>query len=190
MTSTVAITSARPSDWERLRQLVAERSFLRDGPYRLASGAMSDVFFDIKMTLLDPVGLDLVGSLVVDMLREEKIDAIGGLVLGACPIVDAVVLKRYSAGQPIAGFYVRKEPKARGTMKRIEGPLKPGSAVAIVEDVTTTGGSALTAVDAVLEQRCTVRKIVTVLDRQEGGAEAVKARGFDLCAIFTARDFK
>ena len=172
----------------RLRDIIAERSLTR-GQFKLASGGESNIFFDMKTTLLDPEGALLTGTLIVDMLGDEKVDAIGGLVLGACPVVSAVCMKSAERGRPIPGFYVRKEPKGRGTNKLIEGNLEPGWRVVVVEDVTTEGNSALRAVRAVREQGCTVAKVVTVVDRLQGARENLKSEGLDLAALFTRDDF-
>ncbi len=171
----------------RLREIIAGQS-IRWGKFRLASGAESDVFVDMKMTLLQPEGLSLTSELILRLIEGDQADAIGGLVLGACPIVDAVCLKSYGR-RPIKGFYVRKEAKSRGTRKTIEGPLEPGSKVVLVEDVTTTGGSALKAVEAVRALGCEARKLVTVVDRGEGAEENLRRHEIELVALFTLADF-
>jgi orotate phosphoribosyltransferase len=173
----------------RLRDLIAERSVLRGGDFKLASGGQSSVFFDMKMTLLTPEGLDLTGGLVFEAVKGDAIAAIGGLVLGACPIVDAVCLKSGAAGQPITAFYVRKEPKEHGTDKLIEGPLAPGARVAVVEDVTTKGNSALKAAMAARKHGCEVVRVVTIVDRLEGARANLEANGLPLTALFTRDDF-
>lgn len=171
----------------RLRQIIGERS-IRWGKFRLASGAESDVFVDMKMTLLEPEGLSLASELILRLIDGDQADAIGGLVLGACPIVDAVCLKSHGR-RPIKGFYVRKETKNRGTRKMIEGPLEPGSKVVLVEDVTTTGGSALKAVEAVRALGCAARKVITVVDRGEGAEENLRRHDIELVPLFTLADF-
>ncbi|MGH7005411.1 MAG: orotate phosphoribosyltransferase, partial [Alphaproteobacteria bacterium] len=144
----------------RLKALIAAKSVLRGGDFTLASGGRSGVFFDMKMTLLDPEGLNLVADLMLQSIADEAVDAVGGLVLGACPIVDALVLKGYPARR-LLGFYVRKEPKERGTNKLIEGPLAPGAACAMVEDVTTEGRSVLKAIAEARALGCTVKTVLT-----------------------------
>lgn len=173
----------------RLRDLIAERSVLRGGKFKLASGGRSSVFFDMKMTLLTPDGAGLAADLILQSLAGEKIDAIGGLVLGACPIVDAVCLRSGGTAAPINAFYVRKEPKAHGTDKLIEGPLKPGARVIVVEDVTTRGNSALRAVEAARAEGCEVVRVITIVDRLEGAADNLKSHGVELVALFTRDDF-
>ncbi|MCW5774413.1 MAG: orotate phosphoribosyltransferase, partial [Rhodospirillaceae bacterium] len=152
---------------QRLKALIATQAVLTGGDFKLASGGQSSVFFDMKMTLLDPEGLNLVADLMLETLAGERFDALGGLVLGACPIVDAVVVKAWPARR-ITGFYVRKEPKARGTNKMIEGPLQPGAACVMVEDVTTQGSSVLKAVAEARAIGCSVATVVTCVDRQQG----------------------
>jgi len=172
-----------------LRDLIAERSVLQGGDFKLASGGQSSVFFDMKMTLLTPDGLDLVGALVFEAIKDDGVAAIGGLVLGACPIVDAVCLKSGAAGQPVNAFYVRKEPKDHGTDKLIEGPLAAGARVAVVEDVTTKGNSALKAATAARKEGCEVVRVVTIVDRLEGARANLEANGLELTSLFTRDDF-
>jgi orotate phosphoribosyltransferase len=173
----------------RLRDLIAQRSVLEGGAFKLASGGQSSVFFDMKMTLLTPDGAGLAADLILQSLAGENIDAIGGLVLGACPIVDAVCVRSADTAAPIDAFYVRKEPKAHGTDKLIEGPLKPGARVIVVEDVTTRGNSALRAVEAARAEGCEVVRVITIVDRLEGAADNLKAHGVELRALFTRDDF-
>ena len=189
MAGEAAGTKKNDDKSSRLRDLIAQRSVLTGGEFKLASGGQSSVFFDMKMTLLTPDGAGLAGDLILQSLRGEKIDAIGGLVLGACPIVDAVCVRSADTDAPINAFYVRKEPKDHGTDKLIEGPLKPGARVVVVEDVTTRGNSALKAVEAARAEGCEVVRVVTIVDRLEGAADNLKAHGVALSALFTRDDF-
>jgi orotate phosphoribosyltransferase len=173
----------------RLKALISAKSVITGGDFKLASGGKSSVFFDMKMTLLDPEGLNLVADLMLQSLEGERFDAIGGLVLGACPIVDAIVLKAYPARR-IVGFYVRKEPKERGTNKMIEGPLAPGSACVMVEDVTTQGSSVMKAVAEARALGCTVATVLTCVDRQQGARERLAAEGIALKPLFTMDEFR
>lgn len=182
----MAPANARARD--RLREIIAAKS-LTTGRFKLASGSESNIFFDMKMTLLDPEGASLVADLILDLLADERVDAIGGLVLGACPVVSAVALKSGERGRPIPGFFVRKEPKGRGTNKLIEGNLEPGWRVVVVEDVTTEGNSALKAVQAVRAEGCEVARVVTVVDRLQGARENLAKEGIELVALFTRDDF-
>lgn len=173
----------------RLKTLISTKSVLTGGDFKLASGGQSSVFFDMKMTLLDPEGINLVADLMLQLIEGEACDAIGGLVLGACPIVDAVTLKAFP-GRRIIGFYVRKEPKERGTNKMIEGPLVPGSACVMVEDVTTRGASVLKAVAEARAIGCTVATVLTCVDRQQGARERLSGHGIALKPLFTMDEFR
>ena len=186
MTATARLDAAKRA---RLKALISAKSVLTGGDFKLASGGQSSVFFDMKMTLLDPEGINLVADLMLQLLEGERVDSIGGLVLGACPIVDAITLKAYPARR-ISGFYVRKEPKARGTNKMIEGPLAPGAACVMVEDVTTQGSSVLKAVTEARAIGCTVGTVLTCVDRQQGARERLKAEGIALRPLFTMDEFK
>lgn len=170
----------------RLLELVRERGILR-GDFTLASGARSSYFFDLKMVTLSPDGAYLVGKLVFELLRDSGVKAIGGLTLGADPIVTAVALFSHLEGKPIPAFIVRGELKEHGTQKNIEGCL-PGknSRVAIVEDVITKGGYTLRAIKAVEAEGCQVVKVVAVLDRHQGGSDELQQMGYDFSAILHA----
>ena len=173
----------------RLKDLIATKSILTGGNFKLASGGQTSIFFDMKMTLLDPEGLNLVADLMLATIAGEAVDAVGGLVLGACPIVDALVLKGYPA-RKLSGFYVRKEPKERGTNKLIEGPLVAGAACAMVEDVTTEGRSVLKAIAEARAIGCTVKFVLTCVDRQQGARERLKSEGIELRPLFTMDEFR
>jgi len=173
---------------DRLKNIIAEKS-LKRGDFILASGAQSNYLFDLKPTLLDPEGANIVAELVLDLLPND-IDAIGGLELGACPIVSSVCVKSYLIGRTLKTFYVRKEKKERGTKKLIEGcDLKPNDKVVIVEDVTTKGGSVMEAIKAVQNEGCTVVKVISIVDRLEGAEENLKKQCIALESIFTKKEF-
>lgn len=173
----------------RLREIIVAKSLLSGGDFQLASGKTSSVFFDMKPAMLDPEGANLIAAGVLDLLRgDNDVDHIGGLVMGAVPLIGAVCVRSFP-DRPLAGFFVRKEPKERGTRRMIEGNLAPGASVALLEDVTTTGGSVLKAVAAVREADARVAKVVTIVDRLEGAAENLAREGLDLAALFTRDDF-
>jgi orotate phosphoribosyltransferase len=173
----------------RLRDIIAENSIIHR-EVKLASGGVSDVYFDMKMSLLNPEGANLAADLILDILGNEKVDAVGGLALGACPIVSALCVKAFDQQKSLKPFYVRKEPKKHGTQKLIEGgPLEKGSRVVIVDDVTTKGKSVLLAVKAVRDLGCSVNKVVTVLDRLQGARENLAKEGIELVALFTRDNF-
>jgi orotate phosphoribosyltransferase len=175
---------------ERLLDIIRRRSLLTaGGPFKLASGEMSDYYLDMKPTAFDPEGAALIGEIVVLMLANDTdIDSIGGLELGAVPIVAAISAHSWHAGRPVQGFVVRKETKGHGTNKKIDGNFKDGTKVVLVEDVTTKGGSVMQAVRAVRERGATVAKIITIVDRLEGAGDNLKKEGLELVPIFTRND--
>jgi orotate phosphoribosyltransferase len=178
---------------DRLRAIIRERSLLSGGRFTLASGRESSIFFDMKPAMLDPEGANLIADAVLDVVAGWPADAVGGLVMGAVPIVAVVAAKSWGdprfAGRPLSGFFVRKEAKDHGTGKRIDGNLAPGARTVILEDVTTTGGSALQAADAVRAAGCRVEGVVTLVDRREGASDAFARAGLPFVAIFSRDDF-
>ncbi|MBU6475384.1 MAG: orotate phosphoribosyltransferase [Alphaproteobacteria bacterium] len=178
------------TDLARLRRIINEKSYNTGGDFKLASGAASSFFFDMKPTVLDPEGANLVADAILERIKGLNATAIGGLVLGACPIASAVCVKSFGTSAPLQAFYVRKEAKTRGTQKMIEGgDLKKGDRVVVVEDVTTTGGSALQAVAELRKLGCEVVKVMTIVDREQGAAAAFAAEKIPFDALFTRRDF-
>jgi orotate phosphoribosyltransferase len=172
---------------DRLLTIIKRKSFLR-GQFKLASGATSDYYLDMKPTTFDPEGAALVADIIFGMLREDaKLDAVGGLELGAVPMIAAVCARSFP-DRPIQGFIVRKEQKDHGTAQKIDGNFKPNSNVVLLEDVTTRGGSVMQAVRAVRAQGATVTRIISILDRLEGAEANLKNEGIALQSIFTARD--
>lgn len=178
-------TSSAASDRKkRLKELLLQKSYLK-GDFVLTSGERSKVFFDVKMTSLDPEGAYLAADLILDMLEGKNIQAVGGIAVGACPIVSAICVRSYERGMPISCFYVRKEEKKHGTQKKIEGfELKKGYRVAIVDDVATKGGSMLDAIHPVKALGCEIVKTIVVVDREQGAADRLKAAGYTLESIF------
>jgi len=173
----------------RLRDIIVKRSFSR-GTFTLASGTVTGYYFDMKPTMLDPVGADLISDLILDVLEGETVDAVSGLAYGAIPLVAAVVQKSAIRGRPIPGCYVRKERKERGAERLIDGnPPEPGGKVVVFEDVTTTGGSAMQAVEALRAHGCTVTRVVTVVDRLEGAEANLKENGIRLTPLLTKDAF-
>lgn len=161
---------------------------LRFGDFTLASGAKSKYYIDCRDVTLQSKGAALIGRAILDLLADEPIDAVGGMTLGADPILSAVLTLAGVDGRPMRGFIVRKEPKDHGTGKLVEGPLKPGDRVAIVEDVSTTGGSALKAARAAEAAGARVEHIICVLDRLSGGREAFESAGYRFTPLVTIRD--
>jgi orotate phosphoribosyltransferase len=175
------------TDRSTLIALLATRS-TRRGQFTLASGKTSDLYIDARLTTMSPEGLRLIGSLGVAVLRTEgwEVDAVGGLTLGADPIAYAISYASASTTKPLRAFTVRKQAKAHGTAKLIEGPFVPGDQVAIVEDVVTTGRSTLQAIDAVREAGGKVVGVLALVDREEGGREAIEATGIRVVSIVRA----
>ena len=175
---------------DRLREIIRNRSVIT-GDFELASGGSSNIFFEMKETLLDPEGLDIASEITLDIINKlPNVDAVGGLELGACPLVTAVCLKSRTR-RPLAGFYVRKERKERGAKQLVDGPVVRGSHVVILDDVTTKGGSVLRAVRAAREEfDCNVVAVITVVDREEGAKEFLAKEGLDLTPLFVMSEFK
>lgn len=181
---TASLAAARAE----LHDLLADRAF-SFGDFVLTSGQHSDFYFNGKQVTLEGRGLYLVSLLVLERCRELRIDAIGGLTLGADPIASGVAALS-GQDRPLRAFIVRKEVKGHGTGRLIEGPpLRPGDRVMIVDDVITTGGSLLRAVDAVRDEPVDVVEALAVVDREEGGRQAIEARGLQVHALFTRSEF-
>jgi orotate phosphoribosyltransferase len=173
---------------ERLKQLLLEKSY-RKGAFTLTSGRTSDFYVDGKQTTLSAEGGYLCGLLLHELIREADppIAAVGGMTLGADPLVTAVSVVSHLEKRPIPAFIVRKEAKGHGTGNSIEGKanLPPGCRVALVEDVVTTGGTLIKVIEQVEKEGFKVGLVVTIVDRQEGGAETLAAAGYPLRALFT-----
>jgi len=189
---TPARTTPKNSDLPRKREklltIIRRQSLLQNRDFRLASGGSSNFFFDMKRTMFHPEGASLVTDLLFDAIKEEDFDYIGGLETGAIPIVAALCVRSWPE-KPIRGFFVRKEVKGHGTDQRVDGLLERGSKGILVEDVTTTGGSAMQAVNQAQQYECTILKVISVVDRLEGAEENFRAAGIKFQALFTWRDF-
>lgn len=175
----------------KLLELLRTRSFARKRVV-LASGKESDFFIDCKQTVLSAEGHVLVGELMLAALGQlPPCDAVAGVELGGCPLASAVALTSHLRGTPKDAVYVRKEAKDHGSKRLVEGDthLTPGASLVILEDVTTTGGSTLKAVEKLRAAGYRVAGVVTLVDRLEGGREAIEAAGLPLVAIYTRRDF-
>lgn len=180
------------SDKERLLELLKELSY-EEGDFVLASGKKSTYYIDAKETTLNPEGMHLVGRLMYGMVREiPDVEAVGGVSIGGDPLVCAVVLAAYEKKDGLRGFLIRKEPKGHGTNRWVEGSknLRKGMNVVILEDVVTTGGSSLKAIDATEKEGYKVKGIVAVLDRLEGGKATIESKGYVFKRIFTLNDLQ
>jgi orotate phosphoribosyltransferase len=180
-------TSSSP-EWLRLREIIKERSLRTDRVFVLSSGERSGYYFDMKPTTFNSEGLSLISRIIYDLVPWKPDMYVGGLAVGAVPIVSALVL--YSATRvPIRGFYVRDEIKNHGTQQLIEGVVEKGADVIIIDDVTTKGTSAMKAVGAVRQRNCHVLKVITVVDRLEGASETFHREGLELVPLFTTKHF-
>jgi orotate phosphoribosyltransferase len=179
------------NDRQRLKEILLDKSY-RKGTFTLTSGKTSDFYIDGKQTTLSAEGAYLCGKLLLQLLESEEqpIEAVGGMTLGADPLVTAVSLVSFLEGRPIPAFIVRKEAKGHGTGNYIEGMknMPQGCRVAFVEDVVTTGGTLLKVIDRVEAQGFKVGLVATVVERQEGGASALQEKGYTLKYIFTREE--
>lgn len=174
---------------KRLARLLVEKSY-REGDFTLASGRKSDYYFDCRVTALHPEGSWLIGTLFNMLLAQTPVKGVGGMTLGADPLVSATTVISHEMGRPLAGLLVRKEAKGHGTGQFVEGlgNFEPGDPVAMVEDVVTTGGSLLKACTRVRDAGLRIVAVCAILDREEGGRAILKDAGFDLRALFTRRE--
>ena len=176
----------------RLFDIIQSRSFGR-GEITLASGRKSDFYFNLKPTMLDPEGAALLAELTLDALRDDKLDYIGGLEMGAVPLAGSIAQLSWLKNDPIAAFFVRKKPKEHGAKLSIEGLMAgetlAGKRVVIVEDVTTTGGSAIKALEAVRDAGGDVVLVYTIVDREEGATENFTQAGVPFRSLYKASEF-
>lgn len=168
---------------KKILELAQESGALLSGEFTLSSGKKSDHYFDGKLLTLHPQGAYLVGNAMFNELKDIDVDAVGGLIMGAIPIATAIALISHERGKSIPAFFVRDQAKEHGTQKRIEGHFKPDSKVAIVDDVITGGDSIMKAISAVEAEGCRVVKVLTIVDRHEGGSERLKADGYEFKAL-------
>jgi len=174
---------------DELVELLATRS-ARLGEFTLASGARSDLYIDARMTAMSPEGLALIGPLGFDEITSAgwTPDSVGGLTLGADPVSYSIAYASALAGKPIRAFTVRKEAKTHGTGKLIEGPFLQSDRVVVIEDVITTGGSALKAIEAVRNAGAMVIGVLSLVDREEGGRERIEAAGYHVRSLAKAAE--
>lgn len=173
----------------RLARLLVEKSY-REGDFVLASGRRSDYYFDCRVTALHAEGSWLIGRLFNDLLKDLDIRGVGGMTMGADPLVSATTVLSHELGRPLHGLLVRKESKGHGTNQFVEGlgNFQSGDPVAMLEDVVTTGGSLLKACDRVRDAGLNIVAVCAILDREEGGREKLKEAGYELHALFTRKE--
>lgn len=175
-------------DRDALQHLIREKA-LKFGDFTLASGKKARYYLDCRQITLDSQGARLVGEGMLDLLATDLPDLVGGMAIGADPITAAILTLAGMRGLALRGVMVRKEPKQHGTGKLVEGPFQSGESIAIVEDVVTTGGSSLLAIERCEAVGLKVQRVLAIIDRLEGGREAFAAKGYELTTLFTIRDF-
>lgn len=177
------------SNYKRDLLALIKKDALSFGETTLSSGAKSKYYIDTKMVTLSPQGAFLTANILFDMLKNDEFDSIGGMTIGADPIVGAFAISSYLENKPIRTFIVRKEPKEHGKQKWIEGPIRNDDRVVVIDDVTTSGASLLKAIDIIKEQTdCEIVKAITLIDRLQDGKENLKKHGYDLISIFDKND--
>lgn len=172
---------------DRLLQLLT--SVYEEREVTLSSGAKSNYYIDGRQITLTAEGVRLAAQMVLEAISDDAVDAVGGPTIGADPLVGAILSLSFHEGRPLRGFLVRSAAKEHGTGRLIEGPpLQPGDRVIIVDDVLTTGGSIRRAISAAEEAGAVVARVVVLVDREEGGSEALRRDGYGLTALFTGRE--
>ena len=171
-------------DRDQLRQMLLQRS-MRFGEFVLSSGATSNYYIDVRKTSLHPVGLKMISKLFWEILRKDDVTAVGGLTLGADPLVAGVLLCAAEDGHALEGFLVRRSAKDHGTRGQVEGNLAGHKRVAILDDVITSGESALIAAEAAESYRANVARVVTVVDREQGASQTFQQKGYPFTALFS-----
>jgi orotate phosphoribosyltransferase len=177
--------------WRQLHNIIEQESLQR-GSFKLSSGRESNFLFQLRQTTLKPVGQFLLGTIIVEFMRHQRIATVGGLEVGAVPLISAVSFASHLEKYPVDAFFVRKKAKEHGAKELVDGHLKDGADVLFVDDVTTTGGSILNAIDKVEKEagrKITVRYALSVVDRQEGATELLATHGITLVSLFTKQDF-
>jgi orotate phosphoribosyltransferase len=172
------------SERDRLRQMLLERS-MRFGEFVLSSGATSNYYIDVRKTSLHPEGLRMIARLFVEMLQADNVTAVGGLTLGADPLVAGVMLRSAEMGKPIEGFLVRRTTKDHGLRGQVEGNLAGHKRVAILDDVITSGESALIAAEAAESYKAEIVRVLAVVDREQGAGQIFQQRGYPFTALFS-----
>jgi orotate phosphoribosyltransferase len=175
-------------DRDALEQLIRAKA-LKFGDFTLASGKRASYYLDCRQITLDAQGARLIGEGMLDLLAADMPDLVGGMAIGADPITASILALAGVRGLALRGVMVRKEAKQHGTGKLVEGPFQAGESLVIVEDVVTTGGSSLLAIERCEAVGLKVRRVLAIIDRLEGGREAFAARGYELTTLFTVKDF-
>jgi orotate phosphoribosyltransferase len=172
---------------DELKELV-KKDAVRFGKFILASGKESDFYVDLRKVTLNPRGADLIGSLIYEIIKDRPVEAVGGMSIGADPIATAASLSAYREGKEIMAFLVRKAQKEHGTKNLVEGPIAPGQRAVVVEDVITTGSSTITAIDQIKAAGLVIDMVIAILDRCEGGKEAIESLGYEVRSLLKRTD--
>ncbi|MBM3551340.1 MAG: orotate phosphoribosyltransferase [Alphaproteobacteria bacterium] len=176
--------------WVRLHEIIESQS-LKRGDFILSSGRSSKYLFQLRQTTMSPEGAALIGDIIVDYMNRVGLSCIGGLEMGAVPVVCAVSVMSFVKGSPKNAFFVRKAAKEHGARERIDGYVHDGAETLIIDDVATSGGSILKAIDGLKEEsvNCSIAKALVIVDRQEGASENLARSGIELVSIFKKEDF-
>ena len=169
---------------QRLIELVREKA-LETGEFTLASGKKANFYLDCRKLTLDSEGANQIAAGIWELIKNDLPDAVGGMAVGSVPIATSVICLAGRHDARLSGFFVRKDTKQHGTGKQVEGPVRPGQSAIIVEDVVTTGGSSLSAIETGRAFGLTIEKAITVIDRGQGGAEAFRSVGVELLSLLT-----
>lgn len=178
---------ARLSHRERLIKLIRDQA-LEFGDFTLASGKQASFYLDCRKVTMDAIGASTIADAMIEALDHDWPEAVGGMAVGAVPITAAILTRAGEENRPLKGFFVRKEAKQHGQGRRIEGPVQPGQRVVIVEDVVTTGGSSIAAIEYCREYGLVVERVLTIVDRLAGGAERFAEHGCQLMSLMTIED--
>ena len=176
-----------PTNREKLLSLIQDRAFVR-GEVTLSSGRKSDFYVDGKMIEMSPEGAYLIGEVLFEQIKDHDINAIGGLAVGAVPVVTSVAVSCYHHGKDVEGVFVRAEPKAHGTKKTIEGRLPENARVVVVDDVVTSGKSIMTAIEAIEERGGKIVLVLSIVDRDAGAREFFASQGYTYESIYSKQD--
>lgn len=175
----------------RLHRLIDTHSLQR-GDFTLSSGRKSNYLFQLRQTTMLPEGAHLLGDVIVDFMKAHELGCVGGLAVGAIPMVSAILVLSHAKGAPVDAFFVRKEAKSHGALERIDGHVRDGAEVLIVDDVATSGGSILKSIEGLKAEypACRATKALVVVDREEGATEALAAQGITLFSLFKRSEFE
>jgi orotate phosphoribosyltransferase len=175
------------TDRDLLREMLLERS-MRFGEFVLSSGATSNYYIDVRKTSLHPEGLKLISKLFYEVIKDDNVTAVGGLTLGADPLVAGLMLHSATQGRPLDGFLVRRTTKDHGTRGNVEGNLAGHKRVAILDDVITSGESSLIAAEAAESYKAQIVRVLTVVDRAQGAGHIFQQRGLPFTSLFTIEE--